>query len=354
MKIKIPTLLFLFLGLQIAKGQQVPQYSQYLWNNYLINPAVGGAENYVEGKAGYRDQWVGMEGAPRTMFLTIQGQLGKKLENREDIDVVNRNIDHRPRHGLKKSLNIKPRKFVVPPTKYVRRGHHGIGGQLMNDRIGPFVTTGLYLSYAYHLPITKTLTASLGAYLGAKQYMLNMSQINFGDNTSDNVVNNNANSFGITPDGSLGAMLYSEKFYVGIATDQLMGNRISISNASQELKGKLQRHYFINGGYRIKMSSDVSFVPSTMIRVFPNTPVSIDLNGKINYMDVFWFGFSYRHKDAVVGLLGLSINKRWDIGYSYDFNTSPLTKYNHGTHEIVMGFRIINKKTTGCKPSYVW
>ncbi len=347
-------LLLLCLGLQVAKAQQVPQYSQYIWNNYLINPAVAGAENYIEGKAGYRDQWVGLEGAPRTLFLTIQGQIGKKLENREDIDVVNRNIDHRPRHGLKKSLNIKPRKFVNPPNKYVRRGHHGIGGQINNDRIGPFSTSGLYLSYAYHIPVTKTLTASLGAYAGIKQYTLNSNLVDFGDNTTDNVMNTSNRSFGISPDGSLGALLYSEKYYIGIATDQLFGNRINITNASNEIKGKLQRHYFLNGGYRVKMSSDVSFVPSTMIRFFPNTPLSVDLNGKINYMDVFWFGCSYRHKDAIVGLLGLSINKHIDIGYSYDFNTSALTKYNSGTHEIVIGFRMINKKTTGCKPSYVW
>jgi type IX secretion system PorP/SprF family membrane protein len=354
MKIKKAILLLLFLGGQIAKGQQMPQYSQYLWNNYLINPAIGGAENYIEAKAGYRDQWVGMEGAPRTMFFTIQGQIGKKLENREDIDVVQRNIDHRPYNGLRKTLGIKPRKYAKPPLKYVRRGHHGIGAQIMNDQIGPFSTTAVYMSYSYHIPITKTITASVGAYLGVKQYRLNTNKLNFGDNTADNVVSPGANSFGVSPDGSLGALIYSEKFYVGVATGQLMGNNIAIANASSDISARLQRHYFINGGYRIKISPDVAIVPSTMIRVFPNTPVSFDLNAKINYMDVFWFGGSFRYKDAIVGLVGFSIGKHLDVGYSYDFNTSPLNTYNSGTHEIVIGYRLINKKTTGCKPSYVW
>ena len=241
------SLLWVALITSSVTAQQIPQYSQYLWNNYLINPAIAGAENYFEIKGGYRDQWHGMEGAPRTLFFTAQGQVGKKLENKEYIDVVDRSIDHRPRRGLKKSLNIGPRSFPKPPNNYERKGHHGVGGQIFNDRIGPFTTSAFYMTYAYHIPLAEHLTASLGVSLGAKQYRLNNALINLGDNQADNAVASGPNSYGISPDGSVGALLYSEKFYIGISTDQIMSNKISVANGSKQLSGKLQRHYFVSG-----------------------------------------------------------------------------------------------------------
>src|SRR5690606_24859666 len=137
-------------------------------------------------KAGYRDQWVGMADAPRTLFFTANGQIGKKLENQEYIDVIDKSIDRKPRKGLRKTFNISPRSFPKPPANYVRKGHHGVGGQILNDRIGPFNTSALYLTYAYHIPLTTTLTASVGASIGAKQYRLNSALINFGDLEGDN------------------------------------------------------------------------------------------------------------------------------------------------------------------------
>lgn len=354
MKIKNILLFFLLVSTRIANGQQIPQFSQYLWNNYLINPAIGGAENHLEIKAGYRDQWVGIEGAPKTMFFTIQGQLGKKLENKEYIDVSQPGIDRRPYTGIRKTFGLKPRKYSKPPSKYVVRGHHGVGCQLMNDRIGPFNTTALYLSYSYHIPISKRVYASLGVYLGAKQYNLNLNRLQWGDNASDPTINAGASAYGISPDGSIGGLVYSEKFYVGFASGQIFDNKVSVTNAANDIKGRLERHYFLNGGYRIKITRDLAIVPSTMIRVYPNTPASIDLNIKFNYFDIFWWGVSYRQKDALVGLVGMSVAKQWDIGYSYDYNTSPLNKFNSGTHEIVIGYRMINKRQNSCRPSYAW
>jgi type IX secretion system PorP/SprF family membrane protein len=351
---KIISISLLSLVLSSARAQQMPQFSMYIWNNYLINPAIGGAENSIDAKLGYRNQWVGLDGAPRTTYFTIHGQIGKKLQNDENIDVIHNHHDGRPHNGLQRMLKFNKKKHPKPPTSYNERGHHGVGMQIMNDRIGPFNVNLVMGSYAYHLPLGNNVYASLGAYIGVKNYNLNNSFLDFGSGiSSDKAVNGALSQF--SPDGSLGGLVYGDRFYAGLSINQIMNYKLDFSEVAAIVQGRLARHYYAYGGYRIKLPNhDFSFIPSIMFRVLPNTRPSIDLNAKINYMDLLWFGFSYRHLDAMLGMVGLHFNNRWDIGYSYDYTTSPLTGYSHGTHEFILGFRLVNKKSSGCKPSYIW
>src|SRR6202035_3990251 len=73
-------LLSVFLScMQLLSAQQKPQYTQYVFNNYLLNPAVAGIENYTDVKAGYRSQWTGLQGAPVTSYLTIDAPIGNNF-----------------------------------------------------------------------------------------------------------------------------------------------------------------------------------------------------------------------------------------------------------------------------------
>ncbi|HEX8546967.1 MAG TPA: type IX secretion system membrane protein PorP/SprF [Cytophagaceae bacterium] len=345
-------LLFVLGSPIVLVAQQMPQFSMYIWNNYLINPAIGGAENSLDVKLGYRNQWVGLEGAPRTMYLTVHTQLGKRLQNDEDIDVPLKHGDHRPYSNVQRALKYKKKKLPKPPSSYKARGHHGVGFQIMNDRIGPFNVNMMLLSYSYHLPLGKNVYASLGTYMGFKNYNLNTSFISLTD-VNDNAIGNQLSS--MVPDGTLGGLVYGDRFYGGFSVNQIMNYKLQFSDIQAAIQGRLARHYYLYGGYKIRMpNNDFTVVPSIMIRHLPNTRPSIDLNAKFNYMDVLWTGFSYRHKDSFIGMLGFHFANQWDLGYSYDFTTSALTKYNSGTHEVILGYRLINKKTTGCKPSYVW
>jgi len=335
-----------------AQTQQLPQFSMYLWNNYLINPAIGGSDNSLDVKMGYRSQWVGLEGAPRSMYVTVHSQIGKRLQNDEDIDVSQNHGDHRPKSYVQQMFKYKKRQIARPPSNYKAHGHHGVGMQIMNDRIGPFNVTTMLVSYAYHLPLGKKVYASLGTYVGVRNYNLNTSFMSLTD-VNDKAVGSTLSS--MIPDGTLGGLVYGDKFYGGFAINQIMNYKLDLSDIQAAVQGRLARHYFVYGGYRIKMpNQDFAVVPSIMFRHLPNTKPSVDFNTKINYMDVLWFGFSYRHADSFIGMLGFHFNNHWDIGYSYDFTTSALNKYNNGTHEVVLGYRLINKKTTGCKPSYIW
>lgn len=337
------------------KAQQIPQFSQYLWNNYLINPAIGGAENFIEMKMGYRNQWVGLEGAPQTFYFTINGQLGKKSHNNEDIDVLqNESRAKKPYNGVQKALGYKKKRHSKAPSHLEPTGHHGIGMQIMHDRIGPFNNTRVMGSYAYHLHITKKVKASLGGFMGVKQYRLNTERIilaNDNDNTisaASGIINT------LSPDGSLGALVYSDHFYWGFSIDQIMNKKLTFTNVKDASFGRLSRHYFMTAGYRFNIpNKNIAIVPSIMTRVFPNTPVSFDYNLKINYHDILWMGASYRHKESLIALIGVHLHNQWDFSYSYDFSTSALSPYNFGSHEIVVGYRLVNKNKP-CKPSYVW
>ena len=354
----IRTLLFLSLIVIVStlQAQQMPQFSMYIWNNYLINPAIGGAENSMDVKLGYRNQWVNLDGAPKTMYLTIHTQLGKKLQNDEDIDVKHSHANRKPQSSVQRFLRFNKIHTPKPPSSYKERSHHGVGMQVMNERIGPFNVNLLMGSYAYHLPLGNNTFASLGAFVGVKNYGLNTSGMtgnNGADLSNDKAVSGTLSQF--APDGSLGGLIYGDKFYGGFAVNQIMNYKLDFSDVQAAVQGRLARHYNLYGGYRIALPNrDFSIVPSVMFRYLPNVKPSMDLNLKVNYMDIIWFGFSYRHLDSGIGMVGLHFNNRWDIGYSYDFTTSELTKYNNGTHEFILGYRLVNKKGNSCKPSYIW
>ena len=299
-------LILITLGVYQTKAQQQWQYSEYMNNNFLLNPAEGGTEKFTDIKLGYRTQWVGLEGAPTSMFVSAHHPINK---NREDIDGVR------------------------------ELGHHGIGGYITRDQTGPITRSSLYGSYSYHLPLTIDLTLSFGAFLGLKEYRLDGSEVKFEGDQSDAVLNGNATNY--LPDATLGFWLYGKSFYVGASTFQLLANKLDLSavnNAQDE--GSLSRHFFITGGYKVPVSEKVFLVPSFVVKYASPAPAQFDLNAKIRYEDLYWGGVSYRNKDAIVALAGVTLKKLWDIGYSYDFNTSGLSGFNSGSHEILIGYRV--------------
>lgn len=294
------TLHFVTCNLQ-SFAQQPPQYTQYIFNNYLINPAVGGSNDYIDVKLGYRTQWVGFGAAPKTYFLSI----------------------HSPLRG---TGGREPRKFGTG-------NHHAIGGYAIKDQTGPIDRMGAYLSYSYHVRLGYKLRASLGFFAGALQYRLNSSGLRTAEPDPD-ITSISA----ITPDASVGGWLYSDKYFVGLSIQQLVPLNLGGT------KNRLNQHYFITGGYRIKIKGYGSLIPSAHVKLGLLTPVAFDVNIRYNWMNRFWAGVSYRKVEGVLGLVGMNVelSKRliMEIGYAYDFTLSKLRNYSANTHEIIVGLRI--------------
>jgi len=299
-------------------AQQRPQYTQYMINPFLLNPAVSGTEDYTDIRAGYRKQWAGFEGAPRTMYLSAHTNIGKHL-------VTN----NRSRHK--------------------KNGFHGIGGIVTNDAIGPTTTTTVSLAYSYHMKISKKVFVSLGLMGGFNQFTVDPSKFIANNNNDASLTGQSKIGMG---DITAGAWVYSDKFFAGASMAQLAPS-ITFTKSSEQMNYTLTKHYFIMAGYRIPLGYDLALIPSFIIKATAPAPLSFDINAKIRYKDFLWAGVSYRNKNAIAGMVGIIINNMFDVSYSYDYVTNDIRHYTGGSHEIVIGYRLRKPGKIIC-PSNFW
>ncbi|KAF0240585.1 MAG: hypothetical protein FD183_1011 [Chitinophagaceae bacterium] len=333
-------ILCFFVSVGLA-AQQRPYYTQYIMNNYIINPAVAGIENYTDIKASHRMQWVGIQDAPVTTYLTIHGPLKKSAYERES------------------ATSFRARGENPRGTAYWRdyqsvEPHGGVGFTMINDRTGPLNRFAAYGTYAYHLGISPHTNLSAGISAGFTNMSLDASKLNFGTVNVDPAVAGSGTLNRIKPDISAGLWLYSNNYFVGLSAQQIVPQNISSSDNSVSLtQGKLIPHLFLSAGYRMQVSDDVSFLPSALIRYVSPLPLGIDLNAKFQYQDILWLGASYRYNDGFAAMMGFNLNNTINIGYSYDLQTSKINTVSKGTHELLIGFMLGNKWGDWC-PRNLW
>lgn len=331
---------YLLLGIGCLLGgtgraQQKPQYSQYLLNQYLLNPAVGGVEDFADVKAGYRNQWTTFEGAPTTFYLTANWALGK-TERTSALPV-------RSRYG--RSMGRTP----VFAGQRKGRAHHGVGAVLVSDRTGPTSRTTLNVSYAYHYPLTNRMKLSAGISGGVTQHTTDFDQIRLLNPADLYAQQGKVNAW--QPDLNAGVFVYDDRFYAGLGTQQLAFKRLNYKLAGgtdYQPLGRLYTHYFLTAGYRYNLNEDWILAPSVLVKSVQPAPVSFDVNAKFLYQERFWMGLSYRHRDAVVGLIGVNLNSFLTVGYSYDYVLSDIQTASRGSHEIVLGLMLNNKQRLVC------
>jgi type IX secretion system PorP/SprF family membrane protein len=319
MKRTLPLLLLslLLLATGPALAQQMAQYSQYMNNNYLLNPGATGVEDYIDVKFSYRTQWVGLEGAPKTYYASISTSLGKW------------------RSTPKRTIQDRRRPF------------HAVGGLVYSDVTGPTSRTSVYGSYAYNMVLTRDLRLALGASVGMQQFAVDGQMLRFYDPTTVA-----ASAASRVFDASVGIWVYTSNFYVGLSGAQLLGNKLDFSYGPGQMGvgapgNKLARHYFATAGVRVPLSEDLSLVPSVLLKAVSPAPLSLDLNAKLKYRDLLWVGASWRAFDAVVAMAGVSY-EQFTLGYSYDAGLSELAGYHGGSHEVLLGLRLKKKAQVVC------
>lgn len=299
------------LGLLLAFGslataQQLPQFTQYLLNDFAINPAVAGTKPYFLARTNHRYQWTGITDAPRTFVFSLHGP------------IVNQKM--------------------------------GLGGYMFTDIVGPTRRSGIQLSYAYHLKLTESMNLSFGVTGGILQFTVDGDKLNLAED------NDIAVSGGImsvtTPDAGAGLYLYGDKYFVSISAPQLLGNKVQFFDGYEGTLSKLSNHFFASAGYTFDINDDFSIQPSAQAKYVDPLPVQIDATVRGIYQDQFWLGASYRTGEKIstsesVGfLLGYTFQKNLMLGYSYDHSLSNIRKYNDGSHELMLGFRFKSRKKT--------
>lgn len=331
-------IIFLVLGLvwQISFSQQMPHFSQYMLNGFLINPAVAGSENYGDVKVGYRNNWMGLPGAPESYYLTVHSPL-KKL----NINTTATSVPLRERNGKK----MLYRDFKEGNTGKVLP-HHGVGLSVISDKAGALQRTDFSPAYAYHLPVTNNLKMSAGVSMGLSFYNVDQAKLYLADPDDPAFLSYSHINFSI----STGVTVYSPRFYIGLTAAQLLQDEMSGGWSNQD---RTHTQYYFTGGHKISLSRKFSVLPSILIKYLRPVSVSADLNMKFLYNEKIWFGASYRNQDAIVWMGGINFDNLFQISYAYDTPNSKIGNIHNGSHEIVLGLLLGNKGKV-FSPSDFW
>ena len=308
-----------------ANAQMKPVYTQYMLNQYLLNPGVAGSQDHWDLRAGSRFQWVGIEGSPKTIFASVQGPLGKRVLNK----------------------STKKGDFELQTKDYKGdKFFHAIGGTLIADQTGPTSIISAYVSYTYNLLLTQDFRIGLGAAPGFQSFFIN---------GADLEISNSRSISTIVPDLTIGVWLYTEHFYLGLSSHQVLEFKLPVYDVYSKGKdnNRLYRHYFINTGYNFIINRHFHIVPSVVIRYVNPLPVDGDLNVKVFYNKDYWAGITYRPVSKSMALMvGLCFNKSFIVSYSYDYYNTYLNQASFGTHELLVGYKFHAKDINS--PSDFW
>ena len=297
-----------------AFAQQDAQYSQYMFNSLVINPAYAGYKESLNISALHRDQWAGVEGGPKTQSLVVDGSF----------------FDDKV----------------------------GLGLSIVNDKVGLQRQSSAFVNYAYRLKVGADATLAFGLGAGVGQYTVNALDANVDDMTDPNFMGGNSSYF--APDIRAGIHFSNDKFYVGFSTTNLLSQSLDYGNANKNLIVKQGRHFFLTAGYLVDITDFLKFKPSFLVKEDTKGPTNLDVNSFFLLGEKVWVGASYRTSvnlldktgvasgvksaNAVVGMVELYTGNGWRLGYAYDYSLSSIKGYTGSTHEISLGLTLGGKK----------
>jgi type IX secretion system PorP/SprF family membrane protein len=288
-------------------AQQLPEFSQYLNNDFLLNPAIAGTKNYAPATISTRVQWLNFSSAPTTQIGSIHGAFNKNI---------------------------------------------GAGLSVINAVAGPTSMTSVQLAYSYRLKLSEKMKLSFGVAPMMIQQSLQKDKLTL-DQSNDNTFNRISGKTMIA-DLNAGAYLYGDKYFVSFSVPQVMENKVRLGDAL--FTEKLKRHYLLYGGYDFKVKEKYVLTPSVLVKAMEGgAPVQVDLNIKATFNQLFWVGLSYRgsssqsFNETAVAFIGI-MKFNFLFGYSYDYSFSSLHSYSAGSHEVFLTYRIGQKKEAAAPP----
>jgi type IX secretion system PorP/SprF family membrane protein len=316
-------ILFLFYGLmsmQFVMAQSKPVFSQYVYNNYLLNPALSGMENYTDIRASYREQWRGIEGAPKTGYVTAHGRLfgGDSPSG----------------------------------------SHHGWGAAIMNDRAGYLNRWSVSGSYAYQQSLNEKWALAAGFQAGLSNIGLDRSKVNYGNlNDADPSIGFLTNDLRrLNVEMGAGLWLHSDKLFVGASVLNIVTGRNKFQTEGT-FGQSFTPNFFFTTGYRVELDEDFKLTPSIMLQYWKPQLLGTHVNARVDYRDFMWAGGSFRYGSALSGMsafLGMRVTERLQFNYAYEIaTTSQLRNFAGNTHELILGFKL-GSNANGLEQQSVW
>jgi len=290
------------------KAQDYFNISQYMVHQPFVNPAAIGSYGTLNGAALYRQQWVGLDGAPSTQAINVNSP----------ISISNSNL----------------------------------GFSIIRDQIGVNNKIDLSVNYAYNLTLNQNSKLAFGLAGMAVLNQSNFAQAEVND-ANDPLFANNTRMH-VMPNFQYGMYYYTNKMYVGVSLPKLLVNSVtSDSTSTDKATTKFdfrQMHYYINAGYKMELNESLDLNLSTLLKQVSGAPFQFDLNAQVVFSKKLGVGLSYRSSKEIVGLLSYQINEMFKLAYSYDFSLSNVGAYHSGSHEIMLLFKMPTREPLLIEP----
>ncbi|MGZ3883074.1 MAG: PorP/SprF family type IX secretion system membrane protein [Bacteroidia bacterium] len=291
---------FLFIVCSL-QAQQDPQYSQYMFNQVIINPAYIGSKDALNATGLFRKEWVGISGSPQTNNLSISGPLKSKMI--------------------------------------------GLGGHITQETIGPKKWVSAYADYCYRVKLANG-KLSFGLSTGLVSYNFNTAKLDLYDQ-NEPVLYSGSINHAVRFDMSAGAYYFSRTFYVGLSVTHLTNPKLFDVSADQNKAAfyDLNQHMFLTIGKGFQLSDQLVFSPSLMVKTIRGRDFSVDVNANFLIKNKLWLGVSCRTSLAVVGIAQYLITDRLKIGYSYDYGLRGIVRASSGSHEVMLSYDLKTGKS---------
>lgn len=290
----ILTIICVLILHSMSYSQQDSQYTQYMYNTSMVNPAYAGSRETLTAFLLYRNQWVGLEGAPKTANFTLNTPLGDS--------------------------------------------NFGAGINFLSDRIGPVNENEISLDFTYFIQISENYKLSVGLKGTANLFKLDVDKLTIFD-PADPLFQNMDTEF--SPNVGAGIYLFSDKTYFGLSSPNFFESYRYNDNNVQITKEKM--HLYFIAGHVFKFSENLDFKPALLCKVVEGAPIQADITANFLFFDKLTLGAAYRWDASISALAGFQISDSWFIGYGYDRETTKLNRYNSGSHEIFLRYEFFNR-----------
>ncbi len=301
--------LILVLVSSISYAQQDAQYTQYMYNTILVNPAYAGSRETMSIFALHRTQWVGLDGAPVTNNFSV----------------------HTPINGS----NV------------------GLGLSVVNDRIGPSDENNIAVDFSYSINTSERYKLSFGLKASANLLNVDFTKLHIYNPGDPRFQNNIDNKF--SPNIGAGIYLHSDNTYFGLSAPYLLETNHFDETANNNASSFMARekiHYYFIAGHVFDLSANVQFKPSVLTKMVQGAPLQVDISGNFLINEKFTAGLAYRWDAAFSALVGFQVSDSWFVGYAYDMDTTKLANYNSGSHELFLRYELFNKNDRIISPRF--
>ncbi|MFM2212894.1 MAG: hypothetical protein RL427_157 [Bacteroidota bacterium] len=289
-----------------VQAQQDPNYTQYMYNMSVINPAYAGSKENLSGGLLYRSQWVGIEGAPNTGTFFLHSPVGKNV---------------------------------------------GLGLSVVSDKIGPVQENNVYADFSYTLNMGGEHRLAFGLKAGATMHKVDFNTIyptlpQQSPNDPFSAGNPNATFLNV----GTGVFYYTQKYYVALSVPNMLKAKYLDFDGSKY--GSEEMHYFLTGGYVFDINPNLKFKPFAMVKSSLNAPTSFDVSTNFLLYDKLELGATYRLEDSFGAMVNFAITPSLKIGYAYDHVISDIKTVAPASHEFILLFDLNFPKKVSRSPRY--